>query len=128
MEFYWYLFLGFLGGIPAGMGMGGGTVTIPLLTIAGGVAQKAAQAANLFAFAPMSLPALALHAKNGLLKTKGLGWVIVPALIVSLLGALVASFAPSELLRRGFGLFLLGLSLATFRGAWQAKEGREKTG
>jgi uncharacterized membrane protein YfcA len=126
MEFYWYLFLGFLGGIPAGMGMGGGTVTIPLLTIAGGVAQKVAQAANLFAFAPMSLPALRLHAQNGLLKTRGLLWTIVPALCFSLLGALVASFAPSELLRRGFGLFLLGLSVATFRGALTAKKEGEK--
>ena len=52
MSFYLYLILGFLGGIPAGMGMGGGTVTIPLLVLLGGVEQKIAQAANLFAFLP----------------------------------------------------------------------------
>ena len=50
MSFYLYLLLGFLGGIPAGMGMGGGTVTIPLLALVGGVEQKIAQCANLFAF------------------------------------------------------------------------------
>ena len=49
MSFYLYLLLGFIGGIPAGMGMGGGTVTIPLLTLVGGVEQKIAQCANLFA-------------------------------------------------------------------------------
>jgi uncharacterized membrane protein YfcA len=69
MKFYLYLLLGFLGGVPAGMGMGGGTVTIPLLVLFGGVEQKIAQSANLFAFLPMSLGALKTHAQNGLLQT-----------------------------------------------------------
>ena len=76
MGFYIYLALGFLGGIPAGMGMGGGTVTIPLLLIVGGVGQKIAQSANLFAFLPMSLPALRVHAKNGLLRKEGILWSV----------------------------------------------------
>jgi uncharacterized membrane protein YfcA len=121
MEFYLYLFLGFLGGIPAGMGMGGGTVTIPLLTIVGGVAQKVAQAANLFAFAPMSLPTLKMHEKQGLIKTQGLFWVIIPALLTSAVGAIVASYLPGETLRKGFGLFLLGLSAFTLKGALSKK-------
>ncbi len=117
MSFYLYLFLGFLGGIPAGMGMGGGTVTIPLLTIVGGVAQKVAQAANLFAFAPMSLPTLQLHKKRGLLRTDGLLWVVLPALACSAIGALIASFLPGEILKKSFGAFLLGLSFFTLKGA-----------
>ena len=121
MQFYLYLILGFLGGIPAGMGMGGGTVTIPLLTIVGGVAQKVAQTANLFAFAPMSFPTLKMHEQQGLLKTKGLLWTIVPALLSSAVGALVASALPGEWLRKGFGLFLIGLSFFTLRGALQKK-------
>ena len=72
MSFYIYLLLGFLGGIPAGMGMGGGTVTIPLLVLVGGVEQKIAQSANLFSFFPMSAGALRVHAQNGLLETKGI--------------------------------------------------------
>ena len=67
MSFYIYLILGFVGGIPAGMGMGGGTLTIPLLTLLGGVEQKIAQSANLFSFLPMSIGALKTHEKNGLL-------------------------------------------------------------
>lgn len=62
MSFYIYLLLGILGGIPAGMGMGGGTVTIPLLILVGGVEQKIAQSANLFSFLPMSVGALRVHA------------------------------------------------------------------
>ncbi len=114
MSFYLYLILGFLGGIPAGMGMGGGTVTIPLLVLVGGVEQKIAQCANLFSFLPMSAFALKTHAQNGLLQTRGIGWVIVPAVLLSALGALLASYLSSELLRRGFGAFLIGLSFIGF--------------
>ncbi len=115
MTFYVYLILGFLGGIPAGMGMGGGTVTIPLLTLVGGVEQKLAQSANLFAFLPMSLFALKKHGRNGLLQTQGLGWSILPALLSSAAGALTAAALPSVLLRKAFGAFLIGLSWITFR-------------
>ena len=114
MSFYFYLLLGFLGGIPAGMGMGGGTVTIPLLVLVGGVEQKIAQCANLFSFLPMSIGALKTHADNGLLQTKGILWVIIPALVFSALGATVAAALPSQLLKKGFGAFLIGLSLVGF--------------
>ena len=114
MSFYLYVLLGFLGGIPAGMGMGGGTVTIPLLVLVGGVEQKIAQCANLFSFLPMSVGALKTHAENGLLQTKGMLWVILPALALSGLGAFVAAALPSELLRKGFGVFLIGLSVFGF--------------
>ena len=111
MSFYLYLLLGFLGGIPAGMGMGGGTVTIPLLVLVGGVEQKIAQCANLFAFLPMSLGALKTHADNGLLRTEGVVWIVAPALILSAVGTWVAGVLPGEFLRMGFGVFLIALSL-----------------
>ena len=114
MSFYIYLILGFLGGIPAGMGMGGGTVTIPLLTLFGGVDQKIAQAANLFAFLPMSVGALKVHAENRLLKTDGILWIVFPALLLSALGSLFISYLPSELLQKAFGVFLLFLSGMSF--------------
>ena len=114
MNFYLYLLLGFLGGIPAGMGMGGGTVTIPLLLLIGNVPQKIAQCANLFSFLPMSLFALKTHAENELLQTRGMLWVALPALAFSALGAFLASSASAILLRKGFGILLIGLSLFGF--------------
>ena len=126
MSFYLYLVLGFLGGIPAGMGMGGGTVTIPLLVLVGGVEQKIAQCANLFSFLPMSVGALKTHAQNGLLKTKGLLWVILPALALSALGAMLAVALPSALLRKGFGLFLIGLSFVGFYKEYQQKQSKKR--
>ena len=103
--------------------MGGGTVTIPLLVLVGGVEQKVAQCANLFSFLPMSVGALKTHADNGLLKTKGMLWVILPALITSALGASVAAALPSAFLRKGFGAFLIGLSFVTLRQAFKEKSG-----
>jgi uncharacterized membrane protein YfcA len=126
MQFYLYLLLGFLGGIPAGMGMGGGTVTIPLLVLVGGVGQKIAQCANLFSFLPMSVGALKTHSQNGLLKTEGLLWVILPALALSAVGAMVAVALPSVLLRRGFGLFLIGLSFVGFYKEFGQKQGEKE--
>ena len=116
MQFYLYLVLGFLGGIPAGMGMGGGTVTIPLLVLVGGVEQKLAQSANLFAFLPMSTLALKTHFDNGLLKTDGILHTEIPALVLSFLGVMIASSLPSLQLRKLFGVFLIGLSIATLKG------------
>lgn len=114
MSFYLYLILGFLGGIPAGMGMGGGTVTIPLLVLVGGVEQKIAQCANLFAFLPMSVGALKTHADNHLVETRGMLWIIFPALLLSAIGSYVAAVLPSEILRKAFGVFLIGLALFGF--------------
>ena len=44
-----------------GMGMGGGTVLIPALTVILGVEQHVAQATNLIAFLPMALFTLKIH-------------------------------------------------------------------
>ncbi len=102
--------------------MGGGTVTIPLLVLVGGVEQKIAQCANLFSFLPMSAGALKTHAENGLLKTEGILWVILPALVLSALGASLAASLSSEILKKGFGAFLIGLSFIGFYRALEKKE------
>jgi len=95
------------------MGMGGGTVTIPLLVLVGGVEQKIAQCANLFAFLPMSAFALKTHAQNGLLKTQGVWWIVLPALALSALGTALAAYLPSLVLKKAFGAFLIVLSFGT---------------
>lgn len=113
MRFYLYLLLGFLGGIPAGMGMGGGTVTIPLLLLFGGVPQKIAQSANLFAFLPTGACALNVHIKNELLQKDNAVKNAIPALVAAAAGSLLALALPAEFLRKTFGLFLVILALFT---------------
>ena len=62
---------GFVSGLIGGMGMGGGTIMIPALTVFCGVSQHAAQVTNLISFLPMSAFSLAVHKKQGLIKIDG---------------------------------------------------------
>ena len=71
MSFIIFLVSGFFSGVLGGMGMGGGTVLIPALTVLFGVEQHVAQATNLIAFLPMAAFSLKVHKENGLLKTNG---------------------------------------------------------
>ena len=94
--------------------MGGGTVLIPLLTIFCGVPQHMAQSVNLVSFLPMSILSLRVHAKNGLLDAKGAVWMMIPATIVSAVGAMLVQGVAQSALRVGFGLFLCALSTYQF--------------
>ena len=68
IEFLWLFLAGLVSGIVGGMGMGGGTLLIPILTIFLSFKQKSAQAINLLVFIPMSLVALVIHIKNKFVK------------------------------------------------------------
>ncbi len=114
MRFLIWLLAGLAGGILGGMGMGGGTVLIPLLTIFCGVPQHMAQSVNLVSFLPMSILSLRVHAKNGLLDAKGAVWMMIPATIVSAVGAMLVQGVAQSALRVGFGLFLCALSTYQF--------------
>ncbi len=105
---------GIAAGALGGMGMGGGTILIPVLTIFFGAEQKQAQAINLVAFIPMAIASLIVHVKNKRVETKGILWIIIPATVLSLAGSIVAQAINGEILKRIFGGFLLLLSVAQF--------------
>lgn len=105
---------GIAAGVLGGMGMGGGTILIPLLTIFFNVGQKEAQAINLVAFIPMAIVSLAIHIKNKRVKKEGLLWIIVPAVLTSVGGGFAAQAVNGEILKRIFGGFLLLLSVVQF--------------
>lgn len=105
---------GIAAGALGGMGMGGGTILIPVLTIFFDVEQKQAQAINLVAFIPMAIASLIVHVKNKRVETKGILWIIIPATVLSLAGSMVAQAIDGEILKRIFGGFLLLLSVAQF--------------
>lgn len=111
MSFLLYIAVGFFSGFIGGMGMGGGTILIPALTIILGVSQHVAQATNLISFLPMAAFSLSVHKKQGLLKTQGLWDIEIPALIASVLGGLAALFIAGDALKKLFGLFLIALAV-----------------
>jgi len=113
---FWEIVCGALGGVVGGMGMGGGTLTIPLLTIFLGYEQISAQGVNLIAFLPMSITALVIHMKNHLVAYKETWLLAVVGCIFSLIGALIANHIGSVVLKKLFALFLIGL------GIWQIVE------
>ncbi len=111
MEFLLFALAGFLGGVLGGMGMGGGTVLIPLLNIFYGVNQHTAQAVNLVSFIPMSIVALIIHFKNKLIDFKWVFQIVLPGVIFCALGCYIARAMSGETLKRFFGGFLIVLSV-----------------
>ena len=105
---------GVAAGVLGGMGMGGGTILIPILTIFFSVEQKAAQAINLVAFIPMAIISLIIHIKNKRVKKDGIVLIIIPAALTSLGGSFAAQALNGEILKRIFGGFLLLLSVVQF--------------
>lgn len=111
MEYVWYGIAGIAGGLLGGMGMGGGTVLIPLLSIFYGVGQHTAQAINLIAFIPMAVVALIIHIKNGLVEFKRVVSIVLPGLVACVLGVYLARALRAEVLKKCFGGFLFALSV-----------------
>ncbi|MBQ7349197.1 MAG: sulfite exporter TauE/SafE family protein [Clostridia bacterium] len=105
---------GIVGGILGGMGMGGGTLLIPMLTIFFSIEQHTAQAINLISFIPMAVVALIIHLKNKLIDFNKILLIIVPGIITCVLGCLLARAISGDLLKRIFGGFLLLLSVYQF--------------
>lgn len=107
MSFIWLALAGFVSGIIGGMGMGGGTLLIPILTIFLSFAQKNAQSINLLVFIPMSIVALIIHIKNKLVDFKVGVPIVLIGIFFSILGSILASSLSNELLRKFFAIFLL---------------------
>ena len=106
-----FILIGIVGGIIGGMGMGGGTLLIPLLTLFTGMEQHVAQAVNLIAFIPMSAVALFVHVKNKLVDFKYLLWVALPAVAASVPAAFFVKYVGGKSLSRYFGMFLAVLGV-----------------
>ncbi len=113
-DFIIYLICGLCSGVPAGMGMGGGTLLIPILTIFCGVKQHVAQEANLISFIPMAIIAVIIHFKNGFVKKKGLLELIVPAALFAVGAGFLAKLVDGMVLKRIFGGFLILTSAFAF--------------
>ena len=108
---FWEIVIGLMGGVAGGMGMGGGTLTIPLLTIFLNYQQLQAQGVNLLAFLPMSLVALFIHFKNKLVDAKSTWGLAVIGSVFSLVGSMVAVKVKNEILKKAFAIFLIGLGI-----------------
>ena len=107
MEYLWFVLAGIVSGVVAGMGMGGGTLLIPVLIIFFNIAQQQAQGINLLAFIPCAIVSLIIHIKNKLVNFKiGLP-ILFTGIIASVFASILAVNTNSKLLQIMFGVFLL---------------------
>jgi len=106
-----YILAGLASGIISGMGIGGGAVLIPALTIILNIGQQEAQNVNLLYFIPTAVFALWVHKKNGSIEKEGLLPLILWALPGAVIGSLIAVKIDGGYLRKGFAVFLLALAV-----------------
>ncbi len=111
MMWIWFIVSGLLSGVVAGMGMGGGTILIPVLTIFFSVTQVMSQGINLLAFLPCAIVSLIIHIKSKLVNFK----IGLPIILAGVLASVAASFlavnTKNDTLQLFFAVFLLCVGL-----------------
>lgn len=111
MMWIWFIVSGLLSGVVAGMGMGGGTILIPVLTIFFSVTQVMSQGINLLAFLPCAIVSLIIHIKSKLVNFK----IGLPIIFAGVLASVAASFlavnTKNDTLQLFFAVFLLCVGL-----------------
>lgn len=111
MIYFLYVLAGIISGVFGGLGMGGGTLLIPILTIFLNFDQKLSQGINLLSFLVMALFSMFIHYKNGFIVTKHIAYIIISGMIFSVVGAFCMTILPSKVLKIVFGVFLCVLAI-----------------
>src|SRR5690554_1312811 len=89
------------------MGIGGGTILIPILVFFFNIEQQIAQSINLISFIPLSIVAIITHLKNKNIELRICLYIVLPGLIGAIIGSKIAIKLPSLYLEKIFGGFLL---------------------
>lgn len=113
--------IGFLSGIISGMGIGGGAILIPALSLLCGAEQKTAQGINLIYFIPTAVIALIVHIKNKRVDLKAALIIGLCGIVGAIGGSWLAVRLSDELLRKIFGGFLLFVGAREVYGGLKVK-------
>ena len=105
------ILIGLVAGIVGGMGMGGGTVLILLLSIFSNIEQHIAQGANVVFFIPTAIAAIIIFIKNKNIKFKIGIPICLWGLVGTFIGATISSKMQVEILRKCFGAFLIVIAI-----------------
>ncbi len=107
---------GLFSGVVSGMGIGGGAILIPILTMLMDIEQQAAQCANLVYFIPTAVAALIIHIKNKSVDFKAAWPIIVFGIAGALVGSWIAVYMSADILRKIFAGFLFVVGINQFFG------------
>lgn len=105
------IIIGVIAGIVGGLGMGGGTVLILILSIFNNVEQHIAQGANVVFFIPTAVAAIIVFIKNKNIKFKLGIPILLWGIVGTTIGASISSMLDVYVLRKFFGLFLIFIGL-----------------
>ncbi len=104
--------IGFLSGIAASMGLGGGSVLLVWLTGFAGTEPTTAAGINLLFFLPTAVLSVILNAKNGLVSFKTGFFILLTALPGAVLGGFLAVWLGKlAAVKIAFALFLLVIGI-----------------
>ena len=105
------ILFGFISGIVASLGMGGGTILILLLGIFTGLKQHLIQGTNLIFFIPTSIVSIYMNIKNKTINYKIALSLILAGIIGAILGSKLSIKIENNLLKKYFGFFLLFIAI-----------------
>ena len=105
------ILIGGLSGIFSGIGMGGGTILIFLLTTFAGLEQHIAQATNLIYFIPTAISAIIVNYKNKNIDINLGLYISTFGIIGAIIGAEISVNTDVNLLKKLFGIFLTIISI-----------------
>lgn len=114
MRFFLLILFSGLSGIFAGMGMGGGTFLIPLLSLFLNIEQTLCQSTNVVCFIILASICFIIYIKNKLIDFKSFWWVVVPATIVASIASIFALKVSSKVLQILFAGFIILVGIFYF--------------
>lgn len=102
---------GIISGIVTGLGMGGGTILILLLSLFMGLEQHVAQATNLVFFIPTAIAAILTNLKQKNVDLKIAINISFFGVIGAIIGSIFSNNISSENLKKYFAIFILIIAL-----------------
>lgn len=101
------LVVGALAGVLSGLlGIGGGAIMVPAMTLLMGLSQHVAQGTSLLVIIPTAISGSITHFRMGNIRVKTAGWLSLGGVVGAVAGAVLALASPDQLLRLLFGAYL----------------------
>jgi uncharacterized protein len=98
---------GLVAGVLSGLlGIGGGAIMVPAMTLLMGLSQHAAQGTSLLVIIPTALSGSMAHFRMGNIRMQTAAWLSVGGIAGAVAGASLALASPDQILRLLFGTYL----------------------
>ena len=125
MRFLFLILIGLFSGVFAGMGMGGGTFLVPLLSLIFNVGQIYCQSTNVICFLCLAVVCFVIYSIKKLIDFRVVVCVGLPATLLAAFACIFSLRINSAILKRVFGGFIILVGLFMFFGTIFSKKTKE---